>query len=122
SPFTTMGGGIANHELFQYPQGRNVAAYQFIDDFSVTKGDHGLKFGINFRRDNLADFTAGQLTSGEVVMASMNDFTNGVVSSTGGGKFVQNFANENDVPENNYTLGAYFQDEWKVNNHLKLTL
>ena len=124
APFTTMGGGIVGHELFNYPQGRNVAWYGIIDDFSVTKGDHGFKFGVNFRRDNLADFSAGVLTSGEVVMASMTDFYNGVISNShpGTGSFVQRFANENDVPENNYTLGAYFQDEWRVSNRLKLTL
>jgi Carboxypeptidase regulatory-like domain/TonB dependent receptor len=122
SPFTTMGGGIVSHELFQYPSGRNVGWYGIVDDYSLTKGDHALKFGMNFRRDNLSDFSAGQLTSGEVVMASMTDFSKGVISAAGGGKFIQNFANKNDVPENNYTLGVYFQDEWRVNSRLKLTL
>ena len=28
-----------------FPQGRNVTQYQFVDDFSVTKGAHNLKFG-----------------------------------------------------------------------------
>ena len=32
--------------------------------------------------------SAGQLTSGEVVMASMVDFSNGVISAAGGGKFI----------------------------------
>jgi hypothetical protein len=126
APFTTMGGGIVSHELFNYPSGRDVGTYQIVDDFSIVKGDHAFKFGLNFRRDNLSDFSAGQLTSGEVVMASITDFTNGVISSTPGhdgtGQFLQNFANSNDVPEKNYTLGVYVQDEWKVTSHLKLTL
>jgi carboxypeptidase family protein/TonB-dependent receptor-like protein len=124
APFTTMGGGIVNHELFQYPSGRNVATYQIVDDFSWARGAHTIKFGVNFRRDNLGDFTAGQLTSGEVIMGSMTDFYNGVISNLhpGAGKFIQNFANINDVPEKNYSLGVYFQDEWRMSNRLKLTL
>jgi hypothetical protein len=124
--YTSMGGGISGHELSNYPQGRNVATYQIVDDFSWAKGNHGIKLGVNFRRDNLSDFSAGILTSGEVTMASMTDFYNGVLSANaahaGNGSFRQNFANTNDVPEKNYTLGLYFQDEWKATNRLQLTL
>ena len=30
---------------YRFPQGRNVTQYQFVDDFSWTKGAHALKFG-----------------------------------------------------------------------------
>src|SRR4029077_4914460 len=38
-----------------FPQGRRVAQYFFLDDVSLTKGSHAIKFGVNFRRNNLAD-------------------------------------------------------------------
>jgi len=122
APFTTMGGGISGHELFNYPQGRNVATYQFVDDFSWAKGNHGIKFGVDFRRVNLSDFSGGVLTSGEVDMNSMTDFSNGWISSGGGSDFIQRFASANDVGQRNYTLGVYAQDEWKASNRLQLTL
>src|SRR5579864_466053 len=40
-----MGG-----ETYRYPAGRNVSQYQLVDDLSWTRGNHGLKFGMNFRR------------------------------------------------------------------------
>ena len=126
APFTTMGGGIVGHELFNYPQGRRVGQYQIVDDFSISRGNHGIKFGVNFRRVNLADLAAGVYTSGEVVMASLTDFYNGVISHTSGhtgdGSFIQRFANANDVGEKNYSLGLYAQDEWKASNRLNVTL
>ena len=42
---------------YAFPQGRNVTQYQFIDDFSWTKGAHALKFGANFRRYDITDYT-----------------------------------------------------------------
>ena len=49
---TSVGGGI-----YDFPQGRNVTQYQFVDDFSYTKGAHSLKFGANFRRYDITDYT-----------------------------------------------------------------
>jgi len=49
--FSNLGGTDNN-----YPQGRNVAQYQFVDDFSWTRGNHGIKFGTNFRRNNISSF------------------------------------------------------------------
>ncbi len=46
-----------------FPQGRNVTQYQFLDDFSWTKGAHSLKFGGNFRRYDITDYTFGTFTN-----------------------------------------------------------
>jgi carboxypeptidase family protein len=115
--YNNMGGTDYN-----YPQGRNVAQYQFVDDFSWTKGRHGIKFGVNFRRNNISSFASGPLTSGQVVENSMTDFYNGVVSAAGGGTFTQRFANAKEQPISYYSLGLYIQDEWRINSKLKLTL
>ncbi len=115
--FNNMGGTDSN-----YPQGRNVAQYQFIDDFSWTKGSHGIKFGLNYRRNNISSFASGPLTSGLITENSMTDFYNGVVSVGGGGTFTQRFANAKEQPISYYSLGLYIQDELRVNSRLKLTL
>jgi hypothetical protein len=117
APFANMGG-----QDFNYPQGRNVGQYQIVDDFSWAKGNHGIKFGVDFRRVNLSDFSGGVYTSGEVDMNSNTNFYNGVISAAGGGDFIQRFASANDVAEKNYSLGVYAQDEWKATNRLQLTL
>ena len=38
-----------------FPQGRNISQYQFIDDFTLIRGKHNLKFGVNFRRYDVSD-------------------------------------------------------------------
>ena len=64
SSFTALGG-----ESFNFPQGRNVSQYQIVDDVSWQRGNHNLKFGANFRRNNVSDFIFGVLTSGEAVLS-----------------------------------------------------
>jgi len=112
--FANMGGGDNI-----YPQGRNVAQYQFVDDFSWTKGNHGIKFGVNLRRNNISSFALGSGTSGLITEASMTEFYNGIVTN---GSYTQSFPNAPEEPVAYYSLGLYIQDEWRVNNKLKLTL
>ena len=46
SPFGNPNTGVmAGGEQNVFPQGRNVTQYQLVDDVSVNKGNHGLKFG-----------------------------------------------------------------------------
>ena len=115
--FSNMGGSD-----FNYPQGRNVAQYQFVDDFSWTRGNHGIKFGTNFRRNNISSFAAGPNTSGLITMNSMTDFYNGVITGATGSSISQSFANAKSQPISYYSLGLYIQDEWRATNKLKLTL
>ncbi len=44
-----------NNGAPSFPQGRNITQYQFIDDFSWTRGNHTFKFGENFRRYDVSD-------------------------------------------------------------------
>jgi len=112
-----MGG-----ETYRYPAGRNVSQYQLVDDLSWTKGNHGLKFGVNFRRIDFADYGPGSNLTGDLRMSSMTDFANGVLSVAGGSVLRQQFSPYKDRQLNNYSLGFYGQDEWRVNSNLKLTL
>jgi len=143
--FANLGGND-----FNYPQGRNVSQYQIVDDFSWTRGNHGIKFGVNFRGNRISSFASGFETSGLLTVASMQDFYSGVVSqagvtgpvcdptkttctppfcnpntticANGGDTYLQAFAKQTSYPESYYSLGLYAQDEWRVNNRLKLTL
>ncbi len=112
-----MGG-----ELYRFPQGRNVTQYQLVDDISWTKGNHGLKFGVNFRRVDFADHNPSALQTGQLRIRSITDFVNGVVSSGGPSSLRLKFSNAQDVQINNYSVGFYAQDEWRVKSNLKLTL
>ncbi len=101
-----------------FPQGRNVTQYQFVDDFSWTKGAHSLKFGGNFRRYDITDYTFSTFTNPLSVITSVGtDFYNGMA-----GVFEQNFPSRGTEPVALWGLGALCQDEWRVNKSLKLTL
>ena len=109
--------GLGNFSAF--PQGRNVAQYQFVDDFSWTRGNHGIKFGTNFRRNDIGDFSGSPNLTGNIAEASMTSFYNGVIDN---GSFTQNFSTNAEFPVAYYSLGLYAQDEWQVTPRLKVTL
>ena len=110
---------------YDFPQGRNVTQYQFVDDFSWTKGKHTLKFGANFRRYDITDYTFSVLNNPEVLMADISgngdggqtDFYNGIAFQTR-----QRFPSRSTQPVALWGLGLYAQDEWRVSKNLKLTL
>ncbi len=115
-----FGDGLFNGlgNFANFPQGRNVAQYQFIDDFSWTKGNHGIKFGGNFRRNDIGDFSGSPLRTGQITENSMTSFFNGVID---GGTFTQRFSKSLEFPVAYYSLGLYAQDEWAISPRLKLT-
>ncbi len=90
---------------------------QFLDDLSWTKGAHSLKFGGNFRRYDITDYVFGQFTNPLSLFTSVTDFYNGSADV-----FEQNFPSRGTEPVALWGLGAYAQDEWRVNKSLKVTL
>ena len=116
APFSNMGGTDNN-----FPQGRNVTQYQFIDDFSWTKGKNVIKFGGNFRRNLISTFAMYPNTSGTIAMNSMTDFFNGVASADGGSNVNQGFAGFGVQQIKYYSLGFYIQDELKASSNLTFT-
>jgi len=114
---TPLGSGSGSDPLFAlFPQGRNVTQWQLVDDLSMERGKHTFKMGVNFRRDDVSDFTASE-GSFPAIQSSMLDFANGSADV-----IQQNFAIHNSQPLAFYSVGFYFQDEFRVNSKLKLTL
>ena len=120
---------------FNFPQGRNVTQYQFIDDFSWTKGKHSLKFGANFRRYDITDYTFSVLNIPEILLGDITGNAGGIVGDenyTDGGvldfyngtalQTRQRFPSALKQPVALWGIGMYAQDEWKVRSNLTLTL
>jgi hypothetical protein len=113
-----------NNDGTAFPQGRSVTQYGIVDDFSWTRGRHGFRSGVNFRRDDVSDHNF----TGVIPFAqetSLNDFAFGGVApgNAGVGDLVaQNFPLKTNVPIALYQLGWYASDELKVNSNLRLTL
>ena len=103
---------------FFFPQGRNVNQWQIVDDLSIDKGRHNFKMGVNFRRDNVDDFRASELTQTPAVTTSLLGFATDTVDFSSN----ENFALKSPQPLAIYSFGLYFQDEARINQKLKLTL
>jgi Carboxypeptidase regulatory-like domain/TonB dependent receptor len=103
---------------FFFPQGRNVEQWQLVDDLSITKGRNNFKMGVNFRRDDVSDYRASQLTNPPAVLTSLAGFATDTVDQS----TTLNFAAASPQPLAIYSFGLYFQDELRVNSRLKLTL
>ncbi|HEY1938021.1 MAG TPA: TonB-dependent receptor [Candidatus Angelobacter sp.] len=112
---SNLGGAIG--EVF--PQGRNVTGYQFVDDFSLTKGNHTLKFGVNYHRNDVTDFSPQEFVQGLVIVNTLQDLLNGGAT---GDTLIQRFPSRQSEPIALYGVGFYGQDEWRVTPHLRLTL
>jgi len=129
----TFGGAVGfssiNGSVGDFPQGRNITQYQFIDDLSWVHGQHTFKFGENFRRYDVSDhnffniyptsnFNDLSSTSlGPNGMTGMQAFANGLASS-----YTQAYSPSTDVPIGLWGLGFYGEDTWRVKSNFTLTL
>ena len=118
--FGSGNGGYASGFLF--PQGRNVTQWGLVDDLSVNRGNHSFKMGLNWRRDDISDHTASSVAVFPAVNTTLFGLAND--SLTGGaGNFTNfNFAISPVQPVAFYSVGFYFQDEFRVTPKLKMTL
>jgi hypothetical protein len=127
----TPNGFSAN---FDFPQGSRVEQWQIIDDLSIARGNHNFKMGMNFRKDDISDLTAAEMTLYPAVNVTLFGFANDEVApancsagaptttQVGCGSVTYNFAQSIEQPVTYYSLGLYFQDEYRVSSKLKLTL
>jgi len=114
----TNGYSLLGGENYAFPQGRNVTQAQFVDDLSVTHGSHELKMGVNFKRLDITDGIFGaRAVTPETLVFSTSDYASGFVDS-----FRQRFPLHLEQPMAMWSMGLYFQDQWRVNRNLKLTM
>ena len=128
------GYGFWGREPFSYLD-RTEERYQFLDNFTLTKGNHTFKWGVDYNHLPLeADFALnfggifniGSLQAGQLLTDSNgNPLTSfGPLSIPGfspvqayglgiPGAFIQGVGNPHDQFKQN-TLGAFIQDSWRV--------
>jgi hypothetical protein len=110
--FATLGG-----QNYEYPGGRNVEQYQFIDDLSWTRGKHTIKAGVSYRRADMTNYGPGAGVIGDSTSETLGDFVNGVNDV-----WTQNFPLRTTQPVSLWGLGVYGQDEWTALPSVKVTL
>lgn len=121
-----FGGGFSgiNANVGLLPSGRKITQYQFIDDFSWVRGQHSLKFGVNFRRYDVSDHnfyytypttSFNDLTSSAGTVG-LQAFANGLANS-----YYQQDNASTDVPVALWGIGFYAEDAWKISPHFTLT-
>lgn len=109
-----------NNGAPSFPQGRNITQYQFIDDFSWTRGNHTFKFGENFRRYDISDhnfFYNSPRVYWGYTTNFLQSFADGVAYQY---RKADNLSS--NVPVALWGIGVYGQDEWKATRNLKLTM
>ena len=119
--FTAWGGGNPNLNI--------LATTQYVDNISWTRGNHALKFGVDFRRSRF-DTLKGDPFFGEDIFGAtfssstdapgsglpLADFLIGDPTTIQGAPMI--------AEGHQFTLysGAYAQDDWKVSGRLTLNL
>jgi len=101
------------------PTGVKFTSYQILDDFTLSAGNHALKFGLNFNRVDLSNHEYG-LLSGLITPFTVADFFAGGKGPVGD-SLMQNFTATRVEPLALYGLGFYGQDNWRVKRNLHLT-
>jgi hypothetical protein len=108
------------NSLGSFPQGRNVTQYQIIDDYSLNKGNHTIKIGLNYRRYDVSDHNFFFNSPGVYFGYTSNglqNFVNGVAY-----QYRKSLNASADVPIALWGAGFYATDEWAVRSNFKLTL
>jgi hypothetical protein len=110
-PLTAYGGIQAF-----LPTGVNETQYSFTDNLAWTRRGHSLKFGIDFKRDDITDYQVSSGTLPYYAYELRSDFLAGNNSFFG-----QGFSRRPSEPLANYTLGFYAEDQWQARPNLAVT-
>ena len=107
-----------NNNGLAWPEGRNVTQYQFGDDFSYSLAKHTLKAGFAFKKDDVSDHDTGVL---DLPLILTEDSYAGSFSTGGAAIGVQNTPTSLNEPLALYSMGFYFQDDWKPMDNMTVT-
>jgi Carboxypeptidase regulatory-like domain len=103
------------------PTTTNSVQYQFVDDVSWLKGNHTLKFGVNFKRYDVTDgYPTVNTYGGYYTFNSLGDLAGGVLPGSAGSNFQQTFDQAKKIAIAGYNYGVYAQDEWRATPRLML--
>lgn len=103
------------------PTTTNSVQYQFVDDVSWLKGNHTLKFGVNFKRYDVTDgYPMVNTYGGYYTFNSLGDLAGGALPGSSGSNFQQTFDQAKDIAIAGYNYGLYAQDEWRATPRLML--
>ena len=100
------------------PPGTQCQPGAVLDDFSWTKGKHNLKFGINFRRNNITDFDFRELASFPATLLE----TTSAFAAGNWDLYIQNFPSRSSEPFVLSTLGFYRVHGVKVEGIVSLDI
>jgi hypothetical protein len=117
--FYSPGSLAGTTQYSDWPEGRDVTQYQISDDFAWQKGHHNAKFGFNFRRNDVTDYSPGGFAN-TIPIATFGTEASFFAGSAD--TFQQAFATRLTEPIALYDLGFYAQDEYAVRPDLKVTL
>ena len=110
--------GVASFgRLSGSPTGRVNDLAEVTDNFSLRKGAHAFRAGVNFLYNDTT-ITFPRSSRGSYSYSSLNNFLNGTYNNSG---FTQTFGNST-VDQTNPNFGLYVQDEWKLAPSFTLNL
>lgn len=116
--FNAAGSRTAIGLAVNLPQFRYNNTYQILDNLSWTKGNHAMKFGLDFRRVQVKSFFFPTIR-GRLAYENLNTFVNDTAIASAvnkpvpGGSEIQYY--------NWYDYFFYAQDEWKIRPNFTLT-
>jgi Carboxypeptidase regulatory-like domain/TonB dependent receptor/TonB-dependent Receptor Plug Domain len=99
------------------PRWRVSQAYQFVDALVWTRGSHTLKTGIDYRRPLVRSYN-DQFSRGRLSFNSLADLLAGIPAPST--TSIARGATRRDTYTNN--VGAFVQDDWRINSRLTLNL
>lgn len=116
--------GAATHERRQFP----IRQHQIVDNLSITRGRHSLKFGAEWRPSFNYEVNRGSV-SGQFTYSPLGTGLPGTTASGSGFAslllgFTSNFAlRETDVLDrSSHYLAAFAQDDWTITPNLTLNI